>query len=156
MAEWNELELQTECDCFCQYLVDRRATPDILAAYLAGHRSLPVPFEEPIDHLLLRWARSGNWRLRLADTYARLARPLSLVRMKMALAIAVLENSRSTHRVMNSGPEPKRLRMRKGRGWSRLLGLGPGLAVMAWWTVLSITVLSPIHLLLAASPKPRG
>jgi hypothetical protein len=76
--------------------------------------------------------------------------------MKMALAIAVLENSRSTHRVMNSGPEPKRLRMRKGRGWSRLLGLGPGLAVMVGWTVLSITILSPIHLLIAVSGKSRG
>jgi hypothetical protein len=154
MAEWNELELQTECDCFCQYLVDRRATPDILAAYLAGHRSLPVPIEAPIDRLLLRWARNGDWRLRLADTYARLARPLSLVRMKMALAIAVLESSRTTHRVMNSGA--KRLRVRKGRGWSRLLGLGPGLAVMVGWTVLSITILSPIHLLIAVSGKSRG
>jgi len=156
MAEWSATELLAECDRFCHYLIDRPATPEIAKTYRAGHQSLPPGDDVPFDSFLLRFALGGKRRLRLADTYARLVRPRSLLRRKITLAIAVLECSRATHGLMNAGPTSVKIGAGKGRGWLPLVTLGPSLASVVWWTVLSLTVLSPTHLFLSGPWIRRG
>jgi len=156
MAEWSESDLLAECDRFCHYLVDLPATQEVAKAYRVGHRSLPPSKDVAFDTFLLRFARGGRWPLRLADTYARLVRPESLLRRKMTLAIAVLESSRATHGLMNAGPRSGRMVDGKRRGSLALLTLGPILASVVWWTFLSFLVLTPTHLWFSGPWIRRG
>jgi hypothetical protein len=98
-------ELFHECRLFTRYLVDRDPDPYVLGWYV---RLQPAALEgmtpvAPPDAVLLETARSGLIRLRLADAYARVFRPRCLLRRKLILTFAILENSAPFHSQFTSG-----------------------------------------------------
>lgn len=98
-------ELLDECRLFTRYLVDREPDPYVLGCYV---RLQPAALEgttplAPPDAVLLETGRSGLIRLRLADAYARVFRPQCLLRRKLVLTFAILENSPQFHSQFTSG-----------------------------------------------------
>lgn len=98
-------ELLDECRLFTRYLVDRDPDSYVLGCYV---RLQPAALEgtmplAPPDAVLLETARSGLVRLRLADAYARVFRPRCLLRRKLILTFAILENSAPFHAYFTSG-----------------------------------------------------
>jgi hypothetical protein len=98
-------ELLDECRLFTRYLVDREPDPYVLGCYVRLQPAAldgTTPVEAP-DAVLLETGRSGLIRLRLADAYARVFRPRSLLRRKLILTFAILENSAQFHSQFTSG-----------------------------------------------------
>ena len=83
---------------FCRHLIDREPDAQILARYTASHESRPDLFaaSSPFELVLLRFARRGPVRTRLADAYSSSLAPGSVVRRKLALLAAILECTGST------------------------------------------------------------
>jgi hypothetical protein len=52
---------------------------------------------------LVRWAGAGLIRARIADAYGRIFRSRGLLRRKLILMLAILENSRGFHRDFTAG-----------------------------------------------------
>jgi hypothetical protein len=87
--------LAAECGVFCRYLVERDAPPEVLAAYQRAHEHGTVEagvIATPLDHALLRIARTAPSVARTADAYASLFAGSSLLRRKLVLLLAILES----------------------------------------------------------------
>jgi hypothetical protein len=100
-----EGELLDECRLFTHYLVGRDPDAYVLDCYV---RLQPAALEgatavAPEDAVLLETGKSGLIRLRLADAYARFFRPRCLLRRKLILTFAILENSAQFHSRFTSG-----------------------------------------------------
>lgn len=86
--------LRRECDVFHRYLIRRPPDDYVIRKYLAGvevARRLPAPL--PIDASLMSFASRGPRCARIADAYARFFRPHGLLRRKLLLLFAIIENS---------------------------------------------------------------
>lgn len=97
--------LRDECRQFTRYLVGEAPDDYVLEQYVALHETTlgdttPIP---AADNALLRAARSSMLGLRCADAYARFFRPNALLRHKLILAFAILENSRGYFAHFTSG-----------------------------------------------------
>ena len=104
-ASGREDELRDECRLFTRYLVGRDPDGYVLDCYV---RLQPAALggttaAAPADAVLLKTGRSGLVRLRLADAYARCFRPRCLLRRKLILTFAILENSARFHSQFTSG-----------------------------------------------------
>lgn len=133
--------LTAECVHFCRYLVNRAPDEAILRTWRRAQAHLPAhPHDtDTRDQWLLRLGRQGGVPLRLADAWARLLCPGTLLRRKLILAAAVCESSRGTAPLMHTGPVTP--------GWRALAGIvGAGLA-LAGWTIMALLLLGPVHLL---------
>lgn len=98
-------ELRDECRLFTRYLVGRDPDDYVLDCYVrlqsaALGGTTPVA---PPDAALLETGRSSLVRLRLADAYARYFWPQCLLRRKLILTFAILENSAQFHAHFTSG-----------------------------------------------------
>jgi len=98
-------ELRNECRLFTQYLLRQDPDSYVLDCYvslqptaLEGASPLALP-----DAVLLETGKSGLFRLRIADAYARIFRPHCLLRRKLILTFAILENSGRFHSHFTSG-----------------------------------------------------
>lgn len=142
--------LPQECSVFSRYLAGIEATPYLVEAYTRGHKYLPALQGTPdaLDQALLRFARRGPWCARLADAYARRARPTGILRQKLVLQLAVLESSPPAHAWINSadiGPVPIVL---AGAAWA------VGVSVLS--LVAAIVVFGPLHLVAGLRPAGRA
>lgn len=147
--------LARECGVFTRYLAGIPPSGYVVARYVAAHPSLPTPPSEapPIDRLLVGAAARGVPFCRVADAYARWFRPRGLLRQKLVLALAVLENSPPTHRTLTAASTGSRLRLVLGVAGALALGLAALLA--------GLIAFGPLHLVLAVSrsrtsPRPHG
>ena len=98
-------ELRDECRLFSRYLVGREPDAYVLGRYVSlQHAALKgAPTLAPLDSLLLNTARSGLLGLKIADAYARIFQPRGVLRRKLILTFAILENSRGFHSRFTSG-----------------------------------------------------
>jgi hypothetical protein len=141
--------LAQECRVFSRYLAGIEATPYLLEAYVRGHAHLPAGRVPPdaLDQLLLGVARRSPWLTRIADAYARRARPTGILRQKLVLQLAVLESSPPAHGWINgaeTGPIPLVLAK---------VGWAVGLAVLS--LVIAAIAFGPIHAAVAIRPGMR-
>ncbi|MEP6572349.1 MAG: hypothetical protein ABJD11_06620 [Gemmatimonadota bacterium] len=134
-------QLQRECEVFTRYLSGRPATEYVIGKYERGHRRIPYLQARgvaPVDRYLLIIARSGTYGARLADAYARFFRPTGPVRQKLALMLAILENSPTYHEWFNSAESPGKVRVSLGL-------IASGLAFMVLLAG-GIVIVGPVHL----------
>ena len=97
--------LRRECEVFSAYLLNQEPTDYVLLKYREGNAACGL--DRPgsrIDRALLRAARTGVLGARTADSYARFFRGGGLLRKKLILLLAILENSAPAHRLID-GPE---------------------------------------------------
>lgn len=141
--------LEAECRAFTRYLIRQAADPYIVARYQDGHRGIPfrrAGRRDAVDGMLVLFASHGGWRVRVADAYARVFRPHGVLRQKLTLLLAILENAPATHRQLTSG----------GRGLGGAIGrialalLGFGVAFLG-----GMLLLGPAHLVLSRARRPR-
>jgi hypothetical protein len=97
--------LRDECRLFTQYLLRQDPDSYVLDRYvslqpaaLEGASPPPLP-----DAVLLETGKLGLFWLRIADAYARVFRPHCLLRRKLILTFAILENSGRFHSRFTSG-----------------------------------------------------
>jgi len=131
---------------FTRYLSGRAATPYVLGKYRDGHDTLPAPAPSAFDRLLLGLCRTHLVGVGLADAYSRWFRPRSLVRLKLTLTLAILENTPPFHAAMT----------RCRTGTPALLALRL-VALGAWYGVtltVAALVLGPIHLVSSLGTRP--
>ncbi len=98
-------ELRTECRLFTQYLLRQDPDSYVLDCYVSLQPAAlegASPLAEP-DAVLLETGKSGLLRLRIADAYARMFRPRCLLRRKLILTFAILENSSRFHSCFTAG-----------------------------------------------------
>ncbi len=88
--------LTPECQVLTRYLTGAEATQYVLEKYQAGHAALHATCGTPptwFDHVLLAVTRRGPLGAGLVDSYTRWFSKRSVVRYKLTLLLAVLENS---------------------------------------------------------------
>jgi hypothetical protein len=135
--------LHREGHVFARYLAGVTPTAYMLRAYERGHAAIPFrqgPPPDAVDRLLLRAASLGTVTARFSDMYARFFRPTGVLRQKLVLMCAVLENSPDTHAWFNSAAT--------GGGATvvgRLLLTGGAAALTL---VAAVVLLGPLHLVL--------
>jgi len=140
--------LARECQALCRYLTGRGADEYVASRYAAGHAAIPYRCGLPpdaFDVFLVLSARGGSFRARMADAYARVFRPGGMLRQKLTLLLAILENAPATHHEFTRG----------GRGRFRaFLGIGGSLAGFALAFLLGMLSLGLIHLMLRGRQAP--
>jgi len=141
--------LDAECRAFTRYLIRQDPDPYTVARYQDGHRGIPfrrTGRRDAVDGMLVLFASHGGWRARVADAYARVFRPHGVLRQKLTLLLAILENAPATHRQLTSG----------GRGIGGAIGrvalalLGFGVALL-----VGVFLLGAAHLVLSRARPPR-
>jgi len=141
-----------ECRVFAHYLADTEASPYVQHAYGKLLPTSDVPSavrDRLIERALLSVARQGTLATRVADGYARFFVPRSLLRRRLVLMLAILENSPGSEKLLNSGDE------------GSLVGVGVRLVLTGiasvLCSVLGVVIFAPLHLVSggsAAQPEP--
>lgn len=136
---------------FTRYLAGADPSEYVRSRYRDGHRSIPYRLtgdEDALDVALVVVARRGPLRTRIADAYARVFRPRGVLRQKLTLLLAVLENSPGIHRRFTAG----------GRGLvPAALAIGANLLLFLVSFLAGLVLFGPIHRLLRGRrPAPRA
>ncbi len=100
--------LFTECQIFCEYLVQQSPDTDIIQKYQSAHHSgnISLPkIAHPFEGWLLVIARTHPFLTRLADSYSRFLFPCSILRKKLVLLLAILESGKHNESFADM-PEP--------------------------------------------------
>ena len=104
LARDKETALERECRVFTRYLTNREPDDYLLGKYVAMQAcAARADARDRTDAALLRVARLGVTGTRIADAYARIFRPRTVLRRKLILVLALAENSRAFHRLLTSG-----------------------------------------------------
>ncbi len=136
-------ELDREARALTRYLIGRAPSDYHLACYRRG-RSRQGPADARIDRVLLKAAGAGRVAARIADGYARVARPTGGFRRRVTLMVAILENAPDSHLRLTEalvGPIPLIVAR-------VVIGLAASAAAMA----LGMIVFGPIDLGLGRGP----
>jgi hypothetical protein len=141
--------LDAECRAITRYLIRQDPDPYVVLRYREGHRGIPfrrTGQRDAVDGMLVLFASHGGWRARVADAYSRIFRPHGVLRQKLTLLLAILENAPVTHRQFTTG----------GRGMAGAIG-SSALALLGFGVALSagVILLGPGHLVLSRARPPR-
>jgi hypothetical protein len=138
--------LERECDSFARYLTGAPATAYAREKYRRGHSAMPASSNPArIDRISVALGRSGGLLLRSCDAYSRWFRPTGLLRQKLVLLLAILENSPPTHVQLNEGETGS-----PGRLVAALAAHG---LLFAGCLLAGVLVLGPVHLATALLPN---
>ncbi len=141
-TERDQSAIRAEADLFCRYLSGASASSYVVEKYASGQKVLPGAgpraSRDPFGERLVRFALRGHMHTQLADTYARFFAPYSLLRQKLVLMLAILENSPGIGRILNSSLSASRFRT-----WAVLLQAALGTALSL---VLAVLLLGPLQL----------
>ena len=140
--------LQRECRTFTRYLTAREPDDYVQEKYDAGQAAV-LRGMTPIgafDEQLVRFAAAGGWRVRVADAYTRILRPRCVLRRKLILLFAILENSGPYHRHFTAGGS--------GSSWRAGLHLLAASAGFVFALAIGIVVLAPRRLAARDSRRP--
>lgn len=98
-------ELRNECRLFTRYLLGETPNDYVLDRYVSLQTAVveQAPASTATDDVLLSTARSSVFGVRIADAYARIFLPHCLLRRKLVLTFAILENSGGFHARFTSG-----------------------------------------------------
>jgi len=143
--------LNRECTVFTGYLAGRAPDEYIRLHYRRGHARIPylqMGGATAVDRAILRVARLGPLPARMADIYSRFFRPTGVLRQKLVLLYAVLENSPETHAWFNSAAV--------GGPMALLGGLAFGGLASAGLLLAGILCIGPLHLAAALGSGRQG
>jgi nucleoside-diphosphate-sugar epimerase len=134
-------DLPAECRAFTRYLTGRDPDDYVIGKYLAVQSAVlrGAPPRAPIDDALVSFAARGAYRARIADAYARIARPHGTLRRKLILLFAILENSRAFHRDFTAGGS--------GAAWLAVPRIALAVAAFALALGIGIVAFAPRQLL---------
>lgn len=141
--------LDAECRAFTRYLIRQDPDPYVVLRYREGHRGIPFRVtgqRDAVDGMLVLFASRAGWRVRVADAYCRIFRPHGVLRQKLTLLLAILENAPATHRQFISTESGVASAI--GRTGFALLGFSVALSA-------GILLLGPGHLVLSRARSPR-
>lgn len=97
--------LDDECRVFCRYLIRQMPGTYVYQKYRVGNRASnldPTNEQGRFGSLLVGLASAHPSLTKLADTYARIFAPRSVLRKKLVLLLAILESSAPTHHYFDS------------------------------------------------------
>ena len=86
-------DIRRECRALTRYLSGFEPSPYVENCYRRLRPTADAVEDLPIDRILVAVARAGSLGARIADGYARLARPTGRLRRRLTLLLAILENS---------------------------------------------------------------
>lgn len=132
--------LEAECRALVRYLSGRDPPPYVVACYTRS-AGPGEPGLDPLDRGLMRAACAARWLARPADAYARAARPAGLLRRRLTLAVAILENAPESHRELNDA--------RVGAPFGIWVWLSAQAARSATSLAVGILLFGPLHLFTA-------
>jgi nucleoside-diphosphate-sugar epimerase len=139
--------IDAECAVFSRYLLGMAASEYVCLKYRAAHASLDALSPAHLfDAFLVRFARTGPRFATVADAYAAVFAPHSLLRKKLVVLLAILETSSPECELIDApagGGRPARAAVAIG-----FAGLGALVAL-----AVAVPILSPIQLVLAMLPK---
>ena len=146
----NRNSLDIESSVFSRYLAGSDPSDYVREKYRDGHSAIPYRVqgnEDAFDVALVLVARRGPGRTRIADAYARVFRPHGVLRQKLTLLLAILENSPDLHRRFTAG----------GRGaLLAVLAIAGNLLVFLLSFLAGVVFFGPVHRLLRGrKPAPR-
>jgi hypothetical protein len=137
-----------ECRTFARYLAGTKPSPYVVESYARLLPNADVSASAGtrlIERSLLSVAHLGTVPLRIADAYARFLLPRSLLRRRLILLLAILENSAESERFLNAG-EPGGLFAAGARLAVTMVASGLSIAV-------GVLVFAPLHLLSGTVPR---
>jgi hypothetical protein len=146
--------LARECAVFCRYLIGQDPGEPVARAYVRAHESGSVTGggnagTGALDRALLRLARGGTTRARVADAYAAVFARASLFRRKIVLLVAILESRGPTSAALDTAVPG-----------SRVLWIGAtALQVVggALWVAAGVLLVWPLRFWYTlAGARPRG
>jgi NADH dehydrogenase len=95
--------LDAECKVFTNHLLGCDPNDYVIAKYRAAHTAVPALSQVVAgEETLIEFARRGPMRAQLADAYAALFAPHSVLRKKLVMLLAILETSQPTYRVVDA------------------------------------------------------
>jgi nucleoside-diphosphate-sugar epimerase len=135
-------DLDAECQVFAVHVIGRQADDYVREKYRAAHDRIPALHPHgAFDAFLVRFARRGRLFTKLADAYAAVAMPSSLLRRKLVVLLAILETCPPYHRILDEpaggGPIGALLRL-------TVTGLGAAASLVA-----AALILMPIRAVFA-------
>jgi hypothetical protein len=144
-----EHSLERECRVFTEYLLGCAPHPYVERKYADAHRIAPAfSTGSRFDFFLIRAARSHRGITKLADAYARLFVPASLLRKKLVLLLAILETcSPSCHLIDSAESGGKRMLL------VRLCRKGCGAFASA---IIGVVLFFPVQIVFAAIQRFTG
>jgi hypothetical protein len=99
-------QLERECAVFTRFLTRAPASPYVVRKYLDAHATLhTLHVSDEGERAVVRVAASSPAITRLADAYARICAPRSLLRKKLSVVLAILETTAPSHRAIDTAPE---------------------------------------------------
>ena len=142
-----------ECRTFARYLSGADPTDYATSCYIRLLPSAAVSDRAHrllIERVLVGAGRAGSLPLRIADAYARFFLPRSLLRRRLILLLAILENSAPTERRFNSGTE--------GSLPGLVIRLAATLVASGLCLVAGVIAFGPVHIVSGAhgARAPRG
>ena len=94
--------LEAECRAFTQYLLGCEPQAYAVEKYVEAHEVSPVfSTATRFDHILVQAAGKSRAFTKIADSYARLFAPNTLLRKKPVLLLAILETSGPSFRLID-------------------------------------------------------
>jgi NADH dehydrogenase len=135
-----ESRLERECRIFCRFLIARRPDGYVARKYLDAQRgaAFDASSASRLDQHLLNFASRHPLCTRIADSYARLFAPASLLRRKLVLLLAILESSAPFSRVIDSVPNASRARA--------VIGLAAKGSLGVLSAILGVLIFGPVRL----------
>lgn len=144
-------QLATEAAVFVGYLLNRPVDEYVVRKYVEFHSGTAGAQMQTgateFDRFLVRFARRGRLRTRLADSYAAIFHRESLIRKKLVLMAALLECSPAHHEVID--------RPDSGNTALIALALTSRLAVFAMSAIAGALVFLPVRSLMMLRPGLR-
>ena len=139
-------EAVRECIAFTRYLTGKNPDDYLISVYSKIRQALPVGDEAAtlIDSVLLRISTMNRSATRISDAYSRIFLPRCLLRQRLIMVFAILENHPNFHRDFTRGAGIPR--------WRALLSIGGSLLAFGVALVIGMIVLLPVHV---ASSLPR-
>ena len=127
-------ELGRECDVFVRYLSRADSTPYVRAKYTRAVERIPSLRARPgFESRLLRFAGRGPTAARIADAYAALLAPDSVLRSRLVLLLALLESTPPYHEAIERPPPGASAKELSGAivaGMAGVISLVAGLLVL--------------------------
>lgn len=140
--------LSRECRVWCRYLIGQEPNDYLLEKYRDAHlKDKRYDASGYFDLFLLRVAATSPMFARMADSYAWLFASRSTLRRKLILLLAILENSGSTHALLDAVDHTRTPVL--------YLSFLKEALLFAARIVLSLVVLLPVHLALGFAGKIR-
>ena len=96
--------LNRECSVFSIYLVGEPPSEYVKKKYREAHQTglFLDAAAHPAEDFLVRVASIGSWSVKIIDVYTRIFRPVSRVRKKLVLLLAILESCAPSHARLDS------------------------------------------------------